>query len=449
MGMPQFYGSNSAGVNATSANSTCAYPSGGASGDLLVMAVVFRRSSAKAYTVGVPSGWTLLEELNNSAVTGDYGAIYYRFRGAETSVTTTASNSTTIYGHTIILGYRGDIDQANPIDTYASTYSNTSTTAKTIPSVTTTADGAAIANFVFSERSASTTNTWPAGTVEQDDSYAGTTGQISRSAGTSIQPRAGATGTTVVNTSAASTGSFMAKVAIKSAGTRPLFLGSSTGNNTFNASTTCNYPAASASGDFLLMYVYRTVSANGLIPGSLSGWTLIDSEDLGNAAGMHVCAYWKFRGAETSIAVTSSGASVSGALVHINAFAGNTVDSTTPLYAYNKTNYGNVNGMDITPDSMPTGPNNVALSISGAKSFSTGITSNNTAYWKIQDEVITASGCSIFDAVLFAPASPTGIMSRTFTVSSTGRTPWFFAIQPPQGSAYDGRDFMPFFVSGF
>ena len=449
MGMPQFYNSNSSGVNAASANTTCAYPSGGVSGDLLVMAVVFRRLTATAYTVAVPSGWTLLQEQNNSASTGDYGAIYYRFRGAETSVTTTASNATTMYGQTIILGYRGDIDQSNPIDAYASSYSNTSTTTKTVPSITTTTDGSAIANFVFSERSASFTNSWPAGVQEQDDSYVGTTGQISRTAATGIQPRAGATGTTVVTVSAASTGAFMAKVAVKSAGARPLFLGSSTANNTFNTSTTCNYPAASANGDFLLMYVYRTVTANGLTPGSLSGWTLIGSEDLGNVTGIHVSAYWKFRGAETSIAVTSSGATVSGALVHINAFAGNTVDSTTPLYAYNKTNYGNTTGMDITPDSMPTGTNNVALSISGAKSFSTGITSNGTSYWKIQDEVITASGCSIFDAILFAPNSPTGIVSRTFTVSSAGRTPWFFAIQPPQGSAYDGDGFLPFFFSGF
>jgi hypothetical protein len=61
MGMPQFLGSNSSGVNATSPNSTCAYPSGSASGDLLVMSVFFRRLTATAYTVAVPSGWTLLE----------------------------------------------------------------------------------------------------------------------------------------------------------------------------------------------------------------------------------------------------------------------------------------------------------------------------------------------------------------------------------------------------
>jgi hypothetical protein len=140
---------------------------------------------------------------------------------------------------------------------------------------------------------------------------------------------------------------------------------------------------------------------------------------------------------------------VSGGLVHIVAFAGNTVDSTNPVFGYNKLNFGNASGMDVTPNSLATGTNNVALSMSGAKSFSTGTTSNNTYYWKIRDEVITASGCSIFDAILFAPSNPTGIMSRTFTPASTGRVAWMFSIQPPQGGAYDGRGFLPFFVSGF
>lgn len=445
MGTPQYIGSNSAGVNATNANVTCNYPGASASGDLLVMAVMYRRLTATAYTVATPSGWTLLDTQNSSAATGDYGAIYYRFRGAETSVTLTASNATTMYGNAIIHGYRGDIDPTTPIDTYATSYSNTSSTAKTTPTVTTTVDGDAIANFIFSERSASTNYTWPTPiSNEQEDSYAGTTGQITRTSYVEIKPRAGATGTTAATASAASTGTFSAKVAVKSGGASPLFLANSTANNTFSASTTCNYPAGSASGDFLVMYVYRTVSSLGLTSPAPAGWTLIDSQDMGATNATHDAAYWRFRGAETSVTTTSSGATVSGAMVHIDAFDGASVDPTTPIYAYTKTNTGNVSGNDLTPNSVATSLNSVALSISGAKSFSTGTTSNATNYWKILDEVNTSSGCSIFDAVVFKPTNPTGIMSRTLTVASSARSMWFFTIQPAQSATVNADDDITF-----
>ena len=198
--VPTLLGTSSASTNAASASVTCNYPAESASGDLLVMQVAFHRSTTSgSQTMTTPTGWTLLTSDNQSSAVGLMSETYWRFRGAETSVTATCSNATSEYAAATIHAYKADtVDPTTPVSQYASTYSSTSTSSATrsAPSVTTASANNAISIFVTCNESASFTTRWETPeVVGQTDLYSGSNGDINQATACHYKLAAGATGT--------------------------------------------------------------------------------------------------------------------------------------------------------------------------------------------------------------------------------------------------------------
>lgn len=204
MAAPTFIAASSAGTNTASATVTCNYPAGSASGDLLVMMAGFQRSpsSASAYSLNTPSGWTLLNSQDNSrnATYGEYGqysATYYRFRGAETSVSVVATNSSNMFGVVMIHAFDGStVDPTTPISVSAIAQQNSPTgnnAARPCPSVTTpTSDN--VINCFASIASLSSGRTFTWGITERTDAYTGLNADLYLTSATTTAASAGATG---------------------------------------------------------------------------------------------------------------------------------------------------------------------------------------------------------------------------------------------------------------
>ena len=192
MAVPTFVAASSASTNSASANITCNYPAGSSSGDLLVLSVGFQRSpTSGTQSISTPSGWTQLQ--HDYMGVGQVAALYWRFRGAETSVTVTCSNASSEYGTAMIHAYTGDVDPTTPINASSyTTYTGTSTTSpRTLPALTTTFNNCALSFFFHADKATSGTTVW-SGATEETDNYSGTSGRLLHSSATGTQATAGA-----------------------------------------------------------------------------------------------------------------------------------------------------------------------------------------------------------------------------------------------------------------
>lgn len=126
-------------------------------------------------------------------------ATYWRFRGAETSVSVVSSSSSAMFGTVQIHAYSGDIDQTTPIEAsdiaYDSVNNGGNNATRTCPSVTTGVIDCAISLFMDIEKTTSGGSTTWSTATEQTDGYSGTSGDLLFSSATATQPTAGATGT--------------------------------------------------------------------------------------------------------------------------------------------------------------------------------------------------------------------------------------------------------------
>lgn len=183
MASPTFIASSHAGNNSTgSASITCNYPAGSSAGDLLVMMVGFGYASTTAsYTLGVPAGWTQLDDENRSNASPPrmFSKTYYRFRGAETNVTVSASgSSSSMRGTAQILAFNGSsVDPTSPVSVSGIVYSSTtgSSVARTAPTLVTPTAENTICWFGYYETTASRTTTWSSPASKQLDIFTGAT----------------------------------------------------------------------------------------------------------------------------------------------------------------------------------------------------------------------------------------------------------------------------------
>lgn len=220
MPAPTYIASSSAtNVVTASADITVTYPASSRPGDYLLLEARFIRLVDGAYTVATPSGWTLVQSQNASGVSDSNAALLYgRFRGAETSVTVTASTSDQMFATGTIQAYRGV--NATPVNASASAYSNASSTSNNTPTVTTTVPNCALALFASGYRSGSQTAytyAWTAPATERQDvtaAQSGANARIGLTDATNSQVAAGATGAKTCASSVATLGRFAAAVAL-------------------------------------------------------------------------------------------------------------------------------------------------------------------------------------------------------------------------------------------
>lgn len=255
--VPSFVAASSASINTAGTTVTCSYPAGSASGDLLVMYAGFQRTASGAFTIATPSGWNLLDTDIRVAGTNYMGGVtFWRFRGAETSVSVVASIGTSTFGTVQIHAYRGAIDQTNPVEASTIGYSGTtsSSAARTFSAVTTTVDDCAVSYLMVIEKTLTGTLTFGGGpangstAAERVDAYSGTTGDLLFGSATAAQLTAGSTGSVTVTPSATSNETFLATVAIRAQHDLTVS-GSDTGSTAAEDGTvTAQVPADDTSG---------------------------------------------------------------------------------------------------------------------------------------------------------------------------------------------------------
>lgn len=340
MAIPQFAGTSSNIVTSASASNTCTYPTASKSGDLLLLSIEFTKLTAATFTVATPSGWNLIQSSDQSLAIGRYFLTYWRFRGAETSVTVTANNATSMFSLAQIQAWKGDIDQTTPIDNSASTYSAASgSLTHTVPSVTASQGDFAMAAFYHAEHSTTTTpwtTTWNTNMYEKLDTGASLNSRyhvISNATEYALYG-SGATGTRTVNSSISTVQrNYMVDIAIKSAKTGPTNRGTNTVMN--GSSASADLVGTYGSGDFFVVATcFRKTSAGAFTVATPAGFTLIGSEDHSASDGSRVDIFYGWRtGGATSVTVSASTAT--GMLGMLNIISlpndGLSVDVTDPI----------------------------------------------------------------------------------------------------------------------
>lgn len=191
---PTLVATSSASTNANGLTVSPNYPAGSASGDLLVMFVGIQRvPTSGTQNITTPSGWTQLQY--SSPGVGMVAGLYYRFRGAETSVTVSCTTSASggQYLSAVIHAYTGDVDPTNPINASNVNFSNVTNTTnpRTMPGITTTFNNCALGFFTYVDKPTSGTMAW-SGATEETDFYSGTLGRLLVSSASGSQPTAGA-----------------------------------------------------------------------------------------------------------------------------------------------------------------------------------------------------------------------------------------------------------------
>lgn len=172
-------------------------------GDLLIAHVHHSRTSVGAYTIPAPSGWNLLLAQNDTASNGVYIAIFWRFKGAESSITSAASITTNGRSYaTTLNAYDGQtVNATTPIPAALNAYALSAGTNAGAPSVTSTVADSELLLLGSSARGSATaiTNSWGGGAVEVSDNTE-TVGSLtySQSTATKALPAAGATGSHTV-----------------------------------------------------------------------------------------------------------------------------------------------------------------------------------------------------------------------------------------------------------
>jgi hypothetical protein len=138
---PHFIEATTTNNSTNSTSATTNYPSTSQSGDLLVMVANHSRfGGSGSFTVTTPSGWTLAATEDQSA-SGYLNNVYWRFRGAETSVTMVASASG--YSNVHIAAYRENVDAVNPIVQAVCSFNSSSASTATAPAANTSVNNAA------------------------------------------------------------------------------------------------------------------------------------------------------------------------------------------------------------------------------------------------------------------------------------------------------------------
>jgi hypothetical protein len=445
---------SSTATNATSTSTACNYPTQSSNGDLLVMFVGTQKASGSSYTITTPSGWNLLDMQDQGVASGMVSGLYWRWRGAETSVTVGFSAAT--YASIQIFCYKGDIDATTPIDAYAMAY-DTSTTGvgtRTCPSVTTSTDNCKIALFMDIERTSSITAVinWDSPVNEIIDGYSGTNGDILYSSATTMKRTAGATGTYGYAPGASSAQAFSATVAIRPGNTdnRPIFVDAVENlgvNATKTLSQAYNYPALSQSGDLMILVVSTRGAAGSITPTTPSGWTKLGETDSYalSPGGSSSHLYWRIRGAETSVThVFSSAPSTFYQWGVVVAIDGASVDPTSPIVDsdFDISMAGGSTSLPIP--TVTTSSNNIVI-LSGTYDGNGAVRS---VVWDAS-AAETGDVCQSInvyrgatDAVGFAPANNTTTSySATISSSSAYREQfWAIAVQPVQNQTVPASD---------
>lgn len=188
-GPPVFINAASNSINSASSDITCAYPSGSVSGNFLLLFAGYQRvPTSGTQTINTPSGWTQITTFNNAV--GQVASLFWRLRGAETSVTVSASSGTSMYGTAQIHAYSNV--NASPINTYATALNSlvNSTNARTMPSLTTSTNNCYLSYFYNADNAFSATSTWTNAT-ELVDGYSGSNGRLMYGSANLLLPTAG------------------------------------------------------------------------------------------------------------------------------------------------------------------------------------------------------------------------------------------------------------------
>jgi hypothetical protein len=216
-GPPTYVASSTATALASaSANLVINYPAGSQSGDLLVMSATFRRAATGTFTIATPSGWTLLQTQDNSSAAANMTATFWRIRGAETSVTVTASTATSTYALGQMHAFRG----ATKVNAIQVGYDTTAGTAAGTPAVTATAAPVAILLMTTSynnSANAAYTHTWGGTATERVDTGASWSAGLTycaMSAATDTQTATGTYPAVACTTSVASNSHYTSAIAI-------------------------------------------------------------------------------------------------------------------------------------------------------------------------------------------------------------------------------------------
>jgi hypothetical protein len=448
VGVPICIDSSSYATTTTATSHVVNYPAKSVSGDLLILFIGMQKASGSSYSFSaVPTGWNLLDTEDQTTAKGMLTGLYWRFRGAETSVTFNLSAS--VAGTAQILAYQGDIDQTTPIDTSILTYDSTATSsaARVFPTVTTTSNNCKLAMFYNEEKTLTATMTWSSPVNKLIDGWIGTA-NLMYGAGTSMQRTAGTTPAYTITASGQTNETIMAVVAVKPGNTdsRPIFVDSlqDPGIAGSNTSRTYNYPSLSVSGDLMILIATAQGTNGTAAQTTPSGWTLLGTTNSFVANGAASWVYWRFRSSETSVThvVSNTGGTIYqwGQLFCVD---GTSVDPTSPIAASNVA----INMTGGTSVSIPS----VTTSVSNIVIHGGTYNGNGAVRTVVWDSSVAETGdiCPLFtiyrgttDAVNPDPANTTAT-SNSATISNSLATKhqfWTLAIQPPQSATVNGTD---------
>lgn len=228
----------------------------------------------------------------------------------------------------------------------------------------------------------------------------------------------------------------------------PTRIGAQYNGVTAAGSIVANYPAGTSSGDLIIIHVATSYAAIGQLSFTLSdaaNWTQITDMDVSARDGIRVSTYWRFRGAETSVTVTSSlGATNNRFIIAlVGAYTAASVDSVAPVDLL-ASGTAFVNGStNTTSAALP-----VSLNVpdSEVMYFGTSLKSGNTAYtwsWTGATELVdnwTGSvGLSLAmnGSVAWAQQASTGLLSgvsATLSTAALQRANSAIVVRPPFSS---------------
>ena len=357
MTVPTRNGLQYSSVNGTS-TLTANYPAGSSSGDLVILQVRLSAASTTARTISVDGGgWTNLI-TNANAGDGTWTYVWWKFRGAETSVTITPSISTGQRGMGAqVISYSGStVHSSTPIDASNVVYQQPAATTITGPTITTTGDDRQILQIASALWvGGAVTVDWSAGVTEiADNSSSWTADSVTFVASTAVEDKASA-GVTTARTATFSQSMFQRtiltiavapapgpstgvddvtlgaaenatrQVVVAAPGPDQVGQSSATGTGT---NLVINYPAGSLSGDYIVAvaHFYKTTGTTAPAITTPSGWTLLKTQTAGGADPYRVGVYGRFRGAETSVTFVAD--------------TGTNVQSIGAVYAYRNVDAG-------------------------------------------------------------------------------------------------------------
>ena len=209
---------------------TVNYPAGSVSGDLIILYVTAYRNNATAATLPPDGTWNT-KYVDNALASGNYAACYWRFRGAETSVTITPSSNIGTAGQLWSIEVQmqayqaASVDATNPVPLHSFYSEPASGTTITTPATITTGPYVELLGFFSAVRGGSTaafTTTWGAGPAELTDlggSMVSPTNYMGISTAYAGILTAGSSGTTTVTPSVATVFRRVTALAIAPVGT--------------------------------------------------------------------------------------------------------------------------------------------------------------------------------------------------------------------------------------